>query len=92
MSRKPIDHGFMFRTLIDTADRVLLNAEICEDKTSMQYKQYNATWGKATGCTLRLVEPYFDSGRIVIGDSYFASVKTARALYEHGLFFVGCVK
>ncbi len=92
MPQKPISHGFLFKTLIDTADRVMLNAEICEDKASMRYKDYNTVWGKATGCTLRLCEPYFSSGRIVIGDSFFSSVKTARALYEHCLFFVGCVK
>ncbi len=28
----------------------------------------------------------------MIGDSWFASVKTATQLYEHGLFFIGMVK
>ena len=94
MPQKPISHGFLFKTLIDTADRVMLNAPsmLALMLASMRYKDYNTVWGKPTGCTLRLCEPYFSSGRIVIGDSFFSSVKTARALYEHGLFFVGCVK
>ena len=78
MPQKPISHGFLFKTLIDTADRVMLNAEICEDKASMRYKDYNTVWGKATGCTLRLCEPYFSSGRIVIAWSFFCGLCKVR--------------
>lgn len=55
-------------------------------------KHFNSLWGKSVGCTLRLCQPYFNSNRTVIGDSWFASVFCAIALYMHGLFFVGCVK
>ncbi len=38
------------------------------------------------------MEHCFGSSRIVIGDSYFGSLKTAIALRSKGLYFIGCVK
>jgi hypothetical protein len=35
---------------------------------------------------------YLHSGRVVCGDSYFASVQTAKELLRVGLKFIGCVK
>lgn len=51
-------------------------------------KLYQAT----TACTLRLTRSYHNTGRIVIGDAWFASVATMTALHEHGLYFTGIVK
>ena len=42
--------------------------------------------------TLRAVDEYKHSNRLVIADSYFASVNTALALKRNGLYFVGPVK
>jgi hypothetical protein len=47
---------------------------------------------KSSACTLRLVQPWFSSGRIVCGDSWFASVETAVFLRKNGLHFTGLVK
>ena len=55
-------------------------------------KSYNQEWGKSTGCTLRLTEPYHGTGRTVVADSWFGSVNTAVALLKHGLYFIGNVK
>ena len=38
------------------------------------------------------VEPWGNSGRIVVGDSYFASVQAAIRLFRIGLRFIGVVK
>ena len=47
----------------------------------MRNKEFNQEFGsRATGCTLRLVKEYFGRGKIVIGDSFFSSVNTAKAL------------
>ena len=46
------------------------------------------------GCNVlhELVEPWANSGRIVVGDSYFASVQAAIRLFRIGLRFIGVVK
>jgi hypothetical protein len=49
------------------------------------YKQHTAT-------TLRLAKSYFGTYRTVIGDSWFGSMSTLKALREHGLYFMGNVK
>lgn len=49
-------------------------------------------YAKHTAVTLRLVKKWFGTGRIVYGDSFFASVSTAVALRNFGLFFIGIVK
>ena len=41
---------------------------------------------------LRLTKRWAGSGRVVIGDAWFGSYRTAVALLQQGLFFVGNVK
>jgi hypothetical protein len=48
--------------------------------------------GKGTRVLLELMEPWHHSGRVVIADVYFASVKAAMKMKEKGLFFIGNVK
>lgn len=38
------------------------------------------------------VEPWFSTHRIVVADSYYASVHTAQKTYKIGLSFIGVVK
>lgn len=42
----------------------------------------------STAGIMRLVEPYFETGRTVYGDSAFGSVNTAIKLKKNGLFFL----
>ena len=49
-------------------------------------------WSVKSFKTLRLTKPWHGSGRIVTGDSWFASVKTAVQLRNHVLYFLGPVK
>ncbi len=60
----------------------------------MQKKAYSAQFGATTACTLRLVEAagLMGSTRVVIGDSWFSSVKTALQLRNRGVYFIGKVK
>jgi hypothetical protein len=62
----------------------------------MEKKKYHNEYGATTACTLRLVEAagLIAAGipRIVLGDAWFASVKTALALKTRGLYFIGQVK
>ena len=39
-----------------------------------------------------LTLPWSKTNQLVVGDSFFASVQAARALYHRGLFFIGVVK
>ena len=55
-------------------------------------KSYNQEWGKSTGCTLHLTEPYHGTRRTVVADSWFGSVNMAVALLKHGLHFICNVK
>jgi Transposase IS4 len=90
--RKPHPLGFMIKTVCDTKTGILLNFDFVEGEEIDVFKEYNAQWGKSTGCTMRLVEPYANTGRTVIGDSWFGSVYTSLAMLYKGLHFVGNVK
>lgn len=66
--------------------------EINEGRVAMQKKRWQQELGAGTATTLRLTETWHGSGRIVVGDSWFGSVKTAVELMNRGLFFMGMVK
>ncbi|ETN00434.1 hypothetical protein PPTG_24270 [Phytophthora nicotianae INRA-310] len=56
-------------------------------------KAYNADFGEGTAVVLRLAQPYAGSGRTVVADSAFSSVKTLVQLNSMmGLYFMGMVK
>ena len=45
-----------------------------------------------TTAVRQLTEPWYQSNRVAVGDSAFASVATAMKMNEKGLGFIGCVK
>lgn len=90
--RKPEPLGVEVKTVGDSQCGIMLRMEICEGAEAMRAKQYAADWGVTSATTLRLFEPWFGSERVVAGDSWFAGVKTARAMLDHGLHFIGDVK
>eukprot|EP00966_Prymnesium_polylepis_P320039 7376430-Prymnesium_polylepis.2 len=47
---------------------------------------------KVDGAHFRLLESFKGDNRIVIADSWFGSVETALALYEHGFYAILNVK
>ena len=58
----------------------------------MEHAEFCDRYQKSTALTLRLVKPWFASNRIVVADSWFGSVQTVVALYDHGLYGVLNVK
>ena len=92
MARKPHPQGFQIKTLACSESKIIVAVDLVEGAEKDASKSYNQEWGKSTGCTLRLTEPYHGTGRTVVGDSWFGSVNTAVALLKHGLYFVGNVK
>lgn len=93
IARKPEGVGVEIRCLVDGRSEIMLQLEIQESAADMQRKKYVSTGEKpSTAGVLRLVEPWFGSGRMVFGDSAFASVHTAIQLKKKNLYFSGMVK
>ena len=99
--RKPTPKGLELHTLCCGLCGILLWFEVYEGKTAMETKDYCAEqkmklgdkgpW-KSVALTLRLVQPWFNTGRVLIADSWFGSVPCILALYSVGLFAVMMVK
>ncbi|KAJ3618142.1 hypothetical protein MTP99_006168 [Tenebrio molitor] len=92
IKRKPKGIGCECKTLADVQSGVMIAIEINEGKTAMQQKEFQQEFGAGTATTLRMTRPWHGSGRIVIGDSWFASAKTAIQLHKRGLYFLGIIK
>ena len=58
----------------------------------MQQKKWVKEHGAGCATMLRCLEPWHGSGRLALGDSALASLRTAMALAGVGLFFIGNVK
>ena len=58
----------------------------------MATKKHVKKFGATCATTLRLTEPLHGSGRTVIGDSWFGSVKTVTQLRKVGLYSAMIVK
>lgn len=71
---------------------MMVHAELCEGKELDRKKKYTPEFGATTGTTLRLVEPYFNEGRVIIGDAWFGSFKTAAQLKLNGTYCIMNVK
>ena len=66
----------------------MVNAELCEGAELEKTKKYVAEYNATTACTLRVTEPYHNEGRIVVGDAWFGSLRTAAALKERNTYAV----
>jgi hypothetical protein len=71
---------------------LLIFIEIQESSLDMMSKPYRREHQATTASTLRLTGNWHGSGRLVAGDSWFASYATAKALLDHGLEFQGIIK
>lgn len=58
----------------------------------MAKKEFNDIYPKSIALTLRMLKPFFSSGRVLVADSWFGSVACALALFKHGIFCVMNVK
>ena len=78
--------------MADGISGIHLFSELNEGKKVMPGKKFCDRYPTSTATTLRLTETYHGTGRLVCGDSWFASLKTAVGCREHGLHFTGIVK
>lgn len=58
----------------------------------MTEKAYFKVFGASCAATLRLTSPWFYKGHILIADSWFGSVRTAKALLMKGVHSIMSVK
>ena len=85
--RKPRPIGNELKTMSDGKSKIVIHMELHEGKEDMVDKDYVQEFGATTSCCLRLTEYYKGSGQIVIGDSWFGSVKSCVQLYNvNGLY------
>ena len=103
IERKP-DNGAEIQNLADVASGIMLRLKIVKSAAEEEAITAAAAdedddedvvtdeGGKGTRVLSRLVAPWRDSGRLVTGDAYFASVEAAVKLKEMGLHFIGNVK
>ena len=91
--RKPRGVGAEAKAVCDGESGVMLRLDFMEGQERQHQKQWHAEYGEGTAVTLRLCAPWHGSGRYVVMDSAFGSVKTCIALITIlGLFCVGMVK
>ena len=92
IKRKPRPIGTEIKNLADSRSKINLVLEKNENKDIMACKEGVDEHGATTACTLRLTTPYHGSGRVVFGDSWFGSIKTAVELKKVGLHSTLMVK
>ena len=93
ITRKPKGVGIEIKDLCDVESGVMLGLEPVGSKAEMDDREYQAALGAGTALLLRLTKRFHGTGRLVLGDSAFASVKAAFELKtQAGLDFIGLVK
>ena len=93
IARKPRSTGMEIKNLADVQSGIMMALEIVANKMEMRAREYSGVYGADTSLLLRLTKFLRGSGRIIVADSAFASVKSAVALKsQNGLYFLGMVK
>ena len=84
--RKPRPIGNEFKNASDARTNIVTTLELYEGQELMAEKEFVDEYGATTATTLRLTAAYHGTGRIIVADSWFGSLKTAIALMKHGLY------
>lgn len=91
--RKPKGVGMEIKNVACVTAGIMLVLELVASANEMHTREHWREGFASTALLLRLLHFYGGSRRIVLGDSAFASVQTAVALFKRlGLFFIGMVK
>ena len=91
--RKPKGVGMEIKNLACCDSGIMMALEIMAGKEEMRTRTFVREYGSGTALLLRLSQAWKGSGRLVVADSAFASVKSAIALKcTNGLYFHGLVK
>ena len=90
--RKPRPIGNEIKDISDSRSNVVFRMELYEGREAMQGKEFVDEYGATAATSLRLTSDIQGSGRTVIADSWFGSVKTAICLRKRGLHSIMLVK
>ena len=96
IERKP-ENGAELQTACCGKSGVMLRLKIVKTAKARRQEHDNnnvedSSLNEGTQVMKELVLPWAKTDRVVVGDSYFASVQAARELYKIGLRFIGVVK
>ena len=80
--RKPRPIGNECQVCCDAKSQIVLNIELYEGREPMGEKEFVRELGATTAVTLRLTAPWKYSGRVVVADSWFGSVKAVVNLFN----------
>jgi hypothetical protein len=86
--RKPKGVGMEMKNCACCLVNVQLALELVACTDEMHRRLHWRAGGASTALMLRLLSSFASSGRLVVGDSAFASVQTAVALFNIGLYFI----
>ena len=90
--KQPKGIGMMIKNVCDVETGIMLSMEIASSAEEMQ-RRTEPGMNVGTGYLLRLTQSLKGSGRLVVGDSAFSSVESARMMKSrNGLFYIGAVK
>ena len=89
--RKPEGVGTEMKSIACGDTKMIIGLDLMEGAVRNAAKEFNE-FGAGTGQILRLARKYFGSGRLIVADSAFSSVKTCVELRNRGLFFGGVIK
>ena len=92
MPRKPEPLGVELKSVADTISGMIIHIEVCKGKLNNGLLKWHSEYGHTTSCVLRCTEAWHGSERVIIGDSWFAGLKTAKACIAHGIHLIGDVK
>ena len=92
LPRKPHPLGWMLKTAACAVVGVMIYMELAMCKELMRGMEFVAEHRPTCACTLRLVQNWFHSARIVVADSWFGSMKTATELMKRNLYSVLAIK
>ena len=71
---------------------IVVRLELNEGRQRMREKEFVPEYGATTATVLRLTKDVQGTGRTVIADSWFGSVKSASELMKVGLYSIMLVK
>ena len=91
--RKPEPVGLELKDMCCGESGIMMFLEIMEGKAVMARKEFtDKTSSAGTAHVLRAAASWKSTGRVICGDSAFASVETCICVKKQGLHFVGLVK
>lgn len=92
--RKPVNLGVEFKCSADGQSNIMLFLEIQKGSNAPKQKYETEPEKLPFHCavTLRTVDNWTGSGRVVVADAAFGSVMTCTELLKRGLYFIGVIK